>query len=122
MKALLDEQLSPQIAGLLREHGYDVVAAADRTDVVGCSDRMILEIASNELRAVVTNNIKDFRPLAAERLARGLAHGGLILLPSSRAHTRDAVAALTNAIESVLRDNPEGLSSSERWIGPLASA
>jgi hypothetical protein len=122
VKALLDEQLSPQIAVVLRQHGYDIVAVADRFDLVGCSDRRILEIASDELRAVVTNNIKDFRPLAAERLARGQAHGGLILLPSSRTRTRAAVDALANAIESVLHDNPDGLSSSERWIGPLISA
>ncbi len=122
MKALVDEQLSPQIAELLAERGDDVVAVADRSDLVGRSDRIILEVATSELRAVVTNNIKDFRPLAAERLARGQAHGGLILLPSSRTRTRAAVAALADAIEGVLRNNPDGLSSSERWIRPLSSA
>lgn len=121
MKALLDEQLSPEIAALLRQRGYDVVAAADRVDLVGRSDGIILEVATSELRAVVTNNIKDFRPLAAERLARGHTHGGVILLPSSRTRTRAAVAALADAIERVLRDHPDGLSSSERWIGPLSS-
>jgi len=55
---------------LLRQRGHDVVAVVDGTDLVGCSDRIILEVASSELRAVVTNNIKDFRPLAAEWLAR----------------------------------------------------
>lgn len=122
MRALLDEQLSPQIAVLLRQRGYDVVAVADRADLVGRSDRIVLEAASAERRAVVTNNIKDFRPLATEWLARGRAHGGLILLPSSRTRTRTAVAPLTNAIESVLRDHPDGLSGGERWIGPLTRA
>ncbi len=70
MKALLDEQLSPQIAVLLREAGYDVVAVVERVDLVGSIDSTILEVATSEGRAVVTNNIKDFRPLAAERLAR----------------------------------------------------
>lgn len=120
MRALLDEQLSPQIAILLHQRGYDVVAVADRADLVGRSDRIIFEVASAERRAVVTNNIKDFRPLAAEWLARGQAHGGLILLPSSRTRTRTAVAALADAIESVLRDHPDGLSGGERWIGPLS--
>ena len=75
MKALLDEQLSPQIAVLLREAGYDVVAVAERVDLVGSIDSTILEVATGEGRAVVTNNIKDFRPLAAERLAQGRTHG-----------------------------------------------
>jgi len=119
VKALLDEHLSPQIAALLRQRGYDITAVADRPDLLAHSDRAILETATNELRAVVTNNIKDFRPLASERLARGQTHSGLILLPSTRTRTRAAVAALADAIESVLRDHPNGLSSSERWIGPL---
>lgn len=122
MRALLDEQLSPQIAVLLRQRGYDVLAVADRADLVGCSDRIVLEAASAERRAVVTNNIKDFRPLAAEWLARGRTHGGLILLPSSRTRTRTAVAPLVDAIETVLRDHPDGLSGGERWIGPLSRA
>lgn len=119
MRALLDEQLSPQIAVLLRQAGCDVEAVADRSDLVGRSDRFILEVASNEGRAVITNNVKDFRPIAAEWLAQGRVHAGLILLPSSRTRTRGAISALVDRIESVLRDNPHGLSGSERWIGPL---
>lgn len=119
MKALLDEQLSPRIAALLRQRGYDVVAVVDRTDLVGRSDRIILEVAGSEMRAVVTNNIKDFRPLAAEWLAQGRTHPGLILLPSSRTRTRLAVAALADALEGLLGEHPDGLSGSERWIGPL---
>ncbi|MGI8889144.1 MAG: DUF5615 family PIN-like protein [Nocardioidaceae bacterium] len=96
-----------------------MVAVRDRTDLNGRSDRTILEVASSELRAVVTNNIKDFRPLAAERLARGRVHSGLILSPSSRTRTRAAIGPLADAIEIVLRDHPDGLNSSERWIGPI---
>ncbi|MBO0808728.1 MAG: DUF5615 family PIN-like protein [Actinobacteria bacterium] len=119
MRAILVEQLSPQIAVLLRKAGYDVDAVADREDLAGRSDRIILEAASREARAVVTNNIKDFRPLAAEWLAQGRVHAGLILLPSTRTRTRNAMAAVAAAIEGVLRDHPDGLSSSERWIAPL---
>jgi predicted nuclease of predicted toxin-antitoxin system len=119
VKALLDEQLSAQIAALLRQMGYDVEAVADRPDLLGRSDRSILEIASAEGRAVITNNIKDFRPLAAEWLAQGRVHAGLILLPSTRTRTRAAIAVLADRISTMLHDNPDGLSGSERWIGPL---
>jgi len=119
MRALLDEQLSPQIAELLRKAGYDVDAVADRADLTARSDRVILEVAAAEGRAVVTNNIKDFRPPAAEWLAQGRVHAGLILLPSTRTRTRRAVAAVAEAIESCLREHPDGLYGSERWIGPL---
>lgn len=119
MKALLDEQLSPQISALLRQMGYDVEAVADRPDLLGCTDRSIFEIASAEGRVVITNNIKDFRPLAAEWLAQGRVHAGLILLPSTRTRTRAAIAVLADRISTVLLDNPDGLSGSERWIGAL---
>ena len=119
MKALLDEQLSPHIAVLLRQAGLDVIAVAERAELVGSNDRAIFEVASSEGRAVVTNNIKDFRPLAAESLATGGTHPGLILLPSTRTRNRAAVAALATCIEQVLRDHPDGLDDSEYWIGPL---
>jgi len=122
VKALLDEQLSPQIAALLRQAGLDVEAVADRPDLIGRSDVLIFQVACSEGRAVVTNNIKDFRPLAAQWLAQGRIHAGLILLPSSRTRTRDAITMLADRIASVMRDNPEGLASSERWIGPLPRA
>jgi hypothetical protein len=119
VKGLLDEQLSPPIAAILRQHGLDVEAVADRPDLVGRGDSLIFDIACSEDRAVITNNVKDFRPLAARWLAQGRVHAGLILVPSSRARTRAAAAALADRIADVLKDNPSGLASSERWIGPL---
>jgi predicted nuclease of predicted toxin-antitoxin system len=119
VKALLDEQFPPRIAELLRERGHDVVAVADRPGLLGSSDTFLLEVACSERRAVITNNVKDFRPLAAQRLARNQDHAGLILLPSSQARTRALVERLADAIETVLREHPDGLASSERWIAPL---
>ena len=55
MKALLDEELSPQIAALLRKAGLDMEAVADRPDLVGRSDMVIFEVACTEDRAVITN-------------------------------------------------------------------
>lgn len=118
MKALLDEQLSPRIGELLRSRGHDVQAVGERSDLAGRTDRLILEIATAEERAVITNNVKDFRPLAAERLARRESHAGLILLPSKRAHTRGAVERLVDAIDRILLEHPDGLRATERWIPP----
>ena len=119
MKALLDEHLSPHVAVLLRDAGCDVLAVAERDDLVGCSDRSVFEAAAAEGRAVVTNNIKDFRPLAAEWLAKGRVHPGLILLPSARSRTRAAAPALAAAVEAVLRAHPDGIAGAERWVGPF---
>jgi hypothetical protein len=70
---------------------------------------------------VITNNVKDFRPIAAERLARGESHAGLILLPSNWTRTRGAVEMLADAIEHILREYPDGLLATERWIPPAPS-
>jgi predicted nuclease of predicted toxin-antitoxin system len=118
VKALLDEQLSPLIAQLLRERGLDVVAAAEPSDLVEASDREVLDTATREQRAVVTNDIKDFRPIAAERLTDGRGHPGLILLSASRSPSRDATGALADAIEVLMRAHPDGIASSEHWIVP----
>jgi hypothetical protein len=58
-------------------------------------------------------------PLAAEWLAQGLVYAGLILLPSTRTRTRAAITVLADRISTVLLDNSDGLSGSERWIGAL---
>lgn len=119
MKALLDEQLSPDIAVILRDRGHDVVAVVERDDLLARSDRTIMTVAAEESRAVVTNNIKDFRALAAEWLTHGRSHGGLILVPSTRSRTKAATLVLVDTIEGVLHESSDGLTSSERWLDPL---
>lgn len=120
MRALLDEQLSPILAQALRDRGLDVVAVSERPDLIGAGDRRLMEIATDEERAVVTNNIKDFRPLAAEFLVGGRVHGGLVLLPSARSRSKGAIGALATAIAGIMRDHPDGIAGGEVWIGPLA--
>jgi Domain of unknown function (DUF5615) len=118
VKALLDEQLSPQIARVLRERGLDIEAVAERFDLPEASDREVIDVATREQRAVVTNNIKDFRPLAAERLADGRGHAGLILLPATRNRSRHATGALADAIGAVMCAHPGGVAGAEHWIAP----
>lgn len=119
MKALLDEQLSVEIAQELRRRGVDVEAVTERPDLLRASDERLVEVAMEEDRAVVTNNIRHFRPIAAQRLAQGRQHAGLILLPSNRVRNRNATGALADAIETVMRAHPDGLAGMEHWIPPL---
>jgi hypothetical protein len=118
VRALLDEQLSGQIARLLRERGLDVEAVVERSDLVQAPDDEVIDTAAREGRAVVSNNIKDFRPLAAERMSDGRGHAGLILLPARRSRSREATGALADAVEAVMRAHPEGIPSAEHWIAP----
>lgn len=120
MKALLDEQLSPDIARILRGRGLDVEAVSERSDLIEATDREVLETASSEQRAVVTNDIKDHRPLAAERLADGRGHAGVIFIPANRSRTRADAGVLADSIEAIMRAHPAGIGNSEHWIAPSA--
>jgi predicted nucleic acid-binding protein len=119
VKALLDEQLSDQIARLLRQRGLDAQAVVERADLRQAPDHEVIETASREDRAVVTNNIKDFRPLAAERLADGRGHAGLILLPAARSRSRQATGAIADALHALMRAHPDGIAGAEHWIAPF---
>lgn len=119
MRVLLDEQLSDLIAKLLRERGLDAQAVVERADLPQAPDHEVIEIASREERAVVTNNIKDFRPLAAERLADGRGHAGLILLPAARSRSRQATGAIADALEALMRAHPDGIAGAEHWVAPF---
>jgi hypothetical protein len=119
VRLLLDEHLSPLVAELLRDRGHDVVAIKrDRPDVEGSSDHEVMEVAHRERRAVVTNNVKDFRPIAAARIVSGHGHGGLVLVPASVPRTRAAVGHVVAGLESILRAEPDGIAGRERWIAP----
>jgi predicted nuclease of predicted toxin-antitoxin system len=76
---LLDEMNSWRVAAELRQRGYDVVAVKrDRPGLESRTDPTILEAAAAEQRAVVTNNVRDYR-VAHERMrARGDDHYGII--------------------------------------------
>ncbi len=115
MRTLIDEQLSHTIASSLREQGFDAIAVTDRRELVG-SDEEVMRIALGEDRAVVTNKVKDFRPIATAAVLDGTGHPGLVLLPATRSRTTAAVDALVASIADVMRAHPDGIHDSEHWI------
>ena len=83
MRLLLDEMLSPAIARELRGRGHDVLAIADHPGWVALSDTEAMTLARTERRAVVTNNLRDYRPLHADAITPGgPGHFGMIFMPT----------------------------------------
>ena len=76
IKILIDEDLSPAVAGnLCQELLIDAVAVRDR-GLLGADDRSILGYAFNDERILVTANVGDF-----ERFARACeVHAGIIFI------------------------------------------
>ena len=115
MKLLLDEMFSPLLARELRSRGHDVVAIKERTEWSGLSDPAVLSLARTEQRAVVTNNLRDFRPLHAESIASAAGHFGMVFIPANVARTRGATGLPAGRLEELIRGHPSGLVNAEAW-------
>jgi predicted nuclease of predicted toxin-antitoxin system len=101
LKLLLDEMLSPAIAEELRRRGHDTVAIAERADWCGLADSDLLSLGRSEGRAIVTKNIRDFRPLAAEAmLGGGPGHAGVVFVAANISLSKAATGRLVEALEA----------------------
>src|SRR5579863_8056448 len=106
-RLLLDEMFSPVIAADLRQLGHDVIAVADRPDLRSKPDEEIFAWASTEKRWLLTENVKDFRPIMLRALSAGVPGCGL-LFTSSRAfpRSRKSPGSLTRALHAWLTAGP----------------
>jgi len=84
LKLLLDEMYPPAIAEQLRARDHDVVAVTEHPALRSIPDEQLFAYAQTEQRAVVTENARDYRPIADARAARGRSHFGLVLVDSSK--------------------------------------
>jgi hypothetical protein len=88
---------TPIIAQQLRQRGHDVESVAERADLRGQPDATIFAIAQLEGRAILTENVRDFRALAERLMRDGHAHAGLIFT-SNRTLPRGDARALGRAV------------------------
>lgn len=123
MRLLLNAMYPAAVAEALRESGHDVLAAQEDEDLRRLNDASLFRLAQELGRAVVTENVKDFAPLAADTVARGDAHHGL-LFTSNRAfprHRQRFIGALVRSLERFLEEHPEddprGLVA---WLDPAS--
>jgi len=111
---------SPAVAEQLRAKGFDVESVIEREDLKSTSDSNLLVRATVERRAVVTENVDDFRVLAEVELMSGRSHAGIIYTTRNsfhRGHSR-SVGRLISALQSLLESDLE-LTDRELWLQPL---
>ena len=121
MNLLLDEIFSPLVAAELHARGHDAVAIKERDEWQSLSDPEVIALAPTEHRAVVTANLRDFRPLHAELVAPGgEGHTGVVFVPTSFRLTRAATGKIVEALEVPLAQYPgdADLANGETWISP----
>ena len=119
MKLLLDEMLTPDIARELRARGHDVEAVTGHPDWEGLSDPQIMVVARTEHRAIVTNNLRDYRPLHSEAVTPGgRGHFGMIFVPGSYRRTKADTGRIIAALEAKLAQYPgeTDLANGEAWL------
>ena len=119
MRLLLDEMLSPAIARELRARGHDAEPVAGHPDREALSDPEVLALARSEHRAVVTNNLRDFRPLHHEAITPGGAgHFGMIFIPGSYRRTKADTGKIIAALDAILAHYPgeNDLANGEAWL------
>jgi Domain of unknown function (DUF5615) len=119
VRLLLDEHYSPEIARQLRTRDHDVVAVAERPDLVGLSDDELLGRMAQERRAIMTNNVKDFLPLTTRAAVAADDHYGL-LLTSDRSMPRrlDAIGRFVEVLDGFLRrhEGEESHRNQVQWL------
>jgi len=119
VKLLLDEMFAPAIARELRSRGHDVESVSGRSEWQALSDAEVVEVARRERRAIVTNNLRDFRPLHHEAIVpSGSGHFGMVFVPGSYRRTKADVGRIVSALERKLDEYPgdEGLAGGETWL------
>jgi hypothetical protein len=84
---LIDEMLPAGVVQKLRDRGHDAKAAVE--ELRGLTDMQLFEVAVEERRVLVTENVVDFVALLEQRLASGGA-GAPVVFVLKRALPRDA--------------------------------
>jgi predicted nuclease of predicted toxin-antitoxin system len=96
VQLLLDENLSPWVAEMLRKDGLDAVHVRDR-GLLGANDHRVLDVAFAEDRILVTSNVDDFVKLAR---AREL-HPGVVLVEDGGLLRDEQLQVVQRAVEAL---------------------
>lgn len=116
-RLLLDELFSPTIAAALRKRDHDVVAVVERLDLRAMTDDEVFAWAVAEKRWLLTENVRDFRPILLRALQGGGPGIGL-LFTSSRTFPRSRLnpGPLVDALHHWLAIGPPPPPMVEDWL------
>ena len=103
MRLLIDGMYSPEIAERLRELGHDTISAIERDDLKATPDADIFRLMQQEGRVIVTNNHRDYAPLANTALQAGEVFCGIIFTSDrSMPRSKRTIPAITHLLDDLL--------------------
>lgn len=104
LRLYLDEDLHPDLAPILRQHGVDCVSAVE-AGMLEKSDAEQLAHASTEGRCLISFNAADFAVLAVEWARQERRHVGIIVTPQvGRQKLGELRARILQLVNSVTAD------------------
>jgi len=115
VKLLLDEMHAPSVAVELTAGAFDVVAVAAHPHLRGMADEELLAYATTERRALVTENVADFMPLATQWAGQHNTHAGLMFTNPKR-FNRATLSYPGNLIASLRKFLTDPPITGESWI------
>ena len=126
-RLLLDEMHAPSVAEELRRRGHDVIAVAADPELRALTDDDLFRLAASEPsagspdiagRRIVTENVKDFRPLLRRAQEVGTPGPGLLFTSSRRfPRSRRNPAPLVEALDAWLGQPDVARRPPEDWLG-----
>lgn len=114
VQLVLDEMFSPTVAAALRDLGHDVIAVAERAEPRAMGDEEVFAWATSQGRWLLTENVKDFRPILLRALQADTSTTG-ILCASNRAFPCSR-KNLIQAIHAWLLHGPPEAPLTEDWL------
>ena len=116
-RLLLDEMFAPELAAELRRRGHRVTAVAETPALRAMNDPALFEWAAENSEWLLTENVKDFRPLLVAAQADDHPFVNLLLtssrsFPRSRRNPHPLTEALTAWLERPIARSP----SAEEWL------
>lgn len=106
---------NPAIATQLSDRGHDVVAVASEPQLRAMSDPDLLTWADDQGRRIVTENVRDFRPLIVDS-----PNGSGVIFTSSRTfpRSRRGMGKLIAALDAWLAAASTAEQPVEVWLVP----
>ncbi len=116
-RLLLDQMFAPELASELRRRGHRVTAVAETLALRAMNDPALFEWAAGNSEWLLTENVKDFRPLLVAAQADDHPFVNLLLtssrsFPRSRRNPHPLTEALTAWLERPIARSP----SAEEWL------
>jgi predicted nuclease of predicted toxin-antitoxin system len=108
VKFLVDEDLSEEIASILRANGVDAVHVRD-LGLSGAEDQEVLDEASRQKLCLITRNRNDFLMLTEFYFHEGRPHQGVLIVP--RSYPGNQASKIAQAIISLTQNHPHAFQS-----------